>query len=105
MKSLSSSPPPHTYIIDVREPHEFSAGAIPNAINLPLASEPEALTLPKEEFKERYGVEKPDVENDEVVFYCKAGVRSRSAAGLAREVGYKKVGEFPGSWNEWSKGQ
>ena len=35
------------------------------------------------------------------MFYCKAGVRSRAAAALAREGGWEGVGEFPGSWMEW----
>ncbi len=39
----------------------------------------------------------------EVVFYCKAGVRSRAAAGLAREAGWTSVGEYPGSWMDWSE--
>jgi rhodanese-related sulfurtransferase len=36
-----------------------------------------------------------------VVFYCKAGVRSRGAAGIARDAGWTKVGEYPGSWMDW----
>jgi rhodanese-related sulfurtransferase len=40
----------------------------------------------------------------EVVFYCKAGVRSRAAARMAAQAEPMfggKVGEFPGSWLEW----
>jgi len=39
----------------------------------------------------------------EVVFYCKAGVRSRAAARLARgwEGEGVRVGEYKGSWVEW----
>ena len=33
--------------------------------------------------------------------YCKAGVRSRAAAGLAREGGWEKVSEYQGSWLDW----
>lgn len=39
------------------------------------------------------------------MFYCKAGVRSRAAAKLALQAagGFGgRVGEFPGSWGEWS---
>ena len=39
----------------------------------------------------------------EVIFYCKAGVRSRAAAGMAREAGYERVGEYPGSWMDWER--
>ena len=34
------------------------------------------------------------------MFYCEAGVRSRVAARMAREGGWR-VGEFGGSWDEW----
>lgn len=33
--------------------------------------------------------------------YCKAGVRSRAAAKLAGQGGWKRVAEYPGSWLEW----
>lgn len=37
-----------------------------------------------------------------MVFYCKAGVRSRAAAQLARRAGFGAgKGEFVGSWMEW----
>lgn len=37
----------------------------------------------------------------EVVFYCKAGVRSRFAAETARRAGFAAVGEYRGSWIDW----
>jgi rhodanese-related sulfurtransferase len=43
---------------------------------------------------------KPKV-RQEVVFYCKAGVRSKAAAQFARQNGYEFVGEYPGSWVDW----
>jgi len=75
-------------------------GAIPSAINLPIASAPDALTLPADEFEDRFGFQKPAAEQ-ELVFYCKAGIRSSAAAQVAKEVGYKKVGEYRGSWDDW----
>ena len=36
------------------------------------------------------------------MFYCKAGVRSRAAAGMAREAGWN-AGEYTGSWLDWEK--
>lgn len=103
MKELATSPPsadPKPLLIDVREPHEFAGGYIPSAINLPIQSQPDALFLNAEEFEDRFGMKKP-VQGQELVFYCKAGVRSRAAAQLARQVGYAKVGEYPGSWMDW----
>lgn len=102
IKSLSSNPSPNRLLIDVREPSEFRAGAIPTAINLPIVSAPEALSLPIDEFEDRFGFAKPEAEK-ELVFYCKAGVRSSAAAQLALQNGYGKVGEYRGSWLDWEK--
>ncbi|KAI1817507.1 Rhodanese-like domain-containing protein [Poronia punctata] len=91
-----------TKIIDVREPSELkTTGRIPGALNIPVTTSPEAFHLSREDFEDRFGFEMPD-KDDEVVFYCKAGVRSRAAAGIAREAGWRNVGEYPGSWIEWS---
>ncbi|KAK0507537.1 hypothetical protein JMJ35_010060 [Cladonia borealis] len=38
---------------------------------------------------------------EEVIFYCKAGVRSRAAARMAREWEGVRVGEMRGGWVEW----
>ena len=42
-------------------------------------------------------------EVEEVIFYCKAGVRSRAAARMAREWEGVKIGDMRGGWNEWSE--
>jgi rhodanese-related sulfurtransferase len=89
-------------IADVREPPEFAAGAIPTALNLPISSQPDGLFLPPDEFEDRFGFPKPDV-GKEVVFYCKAGVRSAAAAQLARQGGFERVGEYNGSWLDWER--
>lgn len=101
IQSLTESPDPHRILIDVREPAELkSTGKIPGSYNLPVSAA-DAYFLPAEEFEERFGFQKPGKE-DEVIFYCKAGVRGRAAAQLARQAGFGgKVGEFPGSWLEW----
>jgi rhodanese-related sulfurtransferase len=70
----------------VREPHEFNANSIPTAINMPISSQPDALLLSEEDFLDRFGFAKPPV-GKEIVFFCKAGVRSRAAAGLAQQAG------------------
>ncbi|KAF8476766.1 YOR285W-like protein, partial [Kalaharituber pfeilii] len=91
-------------LIDVREPSEYAGGHIPTAHNLPILSRPDALFLPPEEFLDAFGFEKPEVEEGrEVIFYCKAGIRSAAAARMAWEVGYRNVGEYPGSWMDWMK--
>lgn len=102
IKQLLDNPAPDRTLIDVREPHEFAGGFIPTAYNMPIASVPEGIFLPAEEFEERFGFEKPPAGN-ELVFYCKAGVRSSSAAQLAQQAGYERVGEYRGSWLDWVK--
>jgi rhodanese-related sulfurtransferase len=67
---------------------------------MPISSQPDALFLPAEEFQDRFGFAKPTAET-EVIFYCKAGVRSSAAAQLARQVGYQNVSEYRGSWMDW----
>jgi|TARA_R110002003_G_scaffold296_8_gene18671 rhodanese-related sulfurtransferase len=42
--------------------------------------------LSEEDFQDRFNMAKPP-KGKEVVFFCKAGVRSRAMAGLARQAG------------------
>ncbi|MCJ1402887.1 hypothetical protein MMC11_006108 [Xylographa trunciseda] len=97
--TLTHSPTPHTLLIDVRTPAETAQGRIPTAQQLNITAHPDGLFLSAEEFEERFGWEKPSRET-ELVFYCKAGVRSRVAARMAREAGWK-AGEYAGSWDDW----
>ena len=69
---------------------------------MPIKSQPDALFLPEEEFEDRFGFVKPPTDK-EVIFYCKSGVRSSAAAQFALQQGYKKVGEYRGSWLDWEK--
>lgn len=71
-------------------------------MNIPVTSQPDSFFISAEEFEDRYGFERPQKEQ-EVVFYCKAGVRSRAAAELAKAAGWTNVGEYPGSWLDWEK--
>lgn len=101
MSNFAISPSPSRILIDVREPSEIrSTGHIPGAKNIPMTSAPDGLFLPAEDFEEKFGWSKPK-SDDELVFYCKAGVRSRAAAGMARMAGWKKIAEYPGSWLDW----
>ncbi|KAN0071507.1 Rhodanese-like domain containing protein [Elaphomyces granulatus] len=115
--SSSSSSKSSPVLIDVREPAELSAtGIIPGAVSVPLASQPDALFLTPDEFETRFGFPKPGVvatddgqgqqqqQYRDVVFYCKAGVRARSAAQLAIQAGYDppRVFVYDGSWLDWA---
>ncbi|KAI2624305.1 Rhodanese-like protein [Hypoxylon sp. NC1633] len=91
-------------LIDVREPSELaSTGRIPGALNIPISSAPDSFHVSAAEFEERFGFERPrpDADGGELVLYCKAGVRSRAAAAIARDAGFARVGEYPGSWLDW----
>jgi rhodanese-related sulfurtransferase len=103
VKALSEKPDPNRILIDAREPSELqTTGTIPGALNIPVTSQPDAFFVTAEEFEDRFGFERPGKEQ-EVVFYCRSGVRSRAAAELARQAGWVVVGEYPGSWLDWEK--
>lgn len=72
-------------VVDVREPHEFAAGHIPNAVNMPTSSFDPA-KLP---------------EGKPVVLICQAGGRSRNALMKARGIGRDDVRHFAGGMNGW----
>ncbi|KAF9881362.1 rhodanese-like domain-containing protein [Colletotrichum karsti] len=102
MKELAKDPK-GVVIVDAREPHELvETGRIPSAINIPVATAPESFFIAEEDFEDRYGYPRPS-KDTEIVFYCKAGVRSKAFATIAREAGWKNVGEYPGSWLDWKK--
>jgi rhodanese-related sulfurtransferase len=72
-------------IVDVREPHEFTTGHIPNALNMPMSSfDPEELPRGKP-----------------VVLICQSGGRSRNALNKARVIGREDVRHFAGGMNDW----
>lgn len=77
-------------------------------MSVPLASQPDAYFLSPDEFETRFGYPKPGFEEgasgkQDIVFYCKAGVRARAAAQLAVQAGYDpdKLGVYDGSWLDW----
>jgi len=75
-------------LVDVREPHEFEAGAIPGSISHPLSSfDPESL-------RELPG---------RVVFSCRTGVRSVRAIEWAQEAGLRLNEHYLGGFKEWAE--
>jgi rhodanese-related sulfurtransferase len=72
-------------IVDVREPHEFAAGHVPNALNMPMSSfDPKELPAGKS-----------------VVLVCQSGGRSRNALSKARAIGREDVRHFAEGMNGW----
>ena len=43
-----------------------------------------------EDFLQKYGAPKPSEEDTNIVFHCRAGVRSLDAMETAHQLGYKK---------------
>lgn len=73
------------HVIDVREPHEYRSGHIPNAVNHPLSSFDPA-SLPND---------KP------VVLVCQAGGRSARALRAALAHGCTDVAHYPPGTGGW----
>jgi len=90
-------------VIDVRNFSETDEGVIKadKLIHIPLGEVQEALQLDSEDFLAQYNAEKPKVD-DELVFYCMAGVRSKSAALQFEQAGYSDVSNYLGGWWEWN---
>jgi len=74
-------------LIDVREPHEYSAGHAPGAVNMPLSSFDPA-RLPKD---------KP------LVLICQAGGRSAKALARARAAGVANVRHYLPGTGGWAR--
>jgi phage shock protein E len=75
-------------LVDVRTPQEFAVGHIDGAINIPLGE------LPKK-------VKRLGKKHNPIVVYCRSGSRSKRAAMLLRERGFKTVLDMKAMFN-WS---
>ncbi|KAF9926028.1 hypothetical protein BGZ67_008336 [Mortierella alpina] len=101
IEALTRLPNRKVSLIDVREPAEVALGIIPTAHAIPLANLQNALvSLSDQEFEREYGF-KRFAKEEEAIFYCRSGRRSRLAFHQARELGYTQVRHYPGSWIEW----
>ena len=77
------------YLIDVRTPREFQAGAIEGAVNYNISDG----TL-EEKLKDLD-------QNKPVLVYCAVGGRSARAAKLLAEKGFQTVYDLKGGYNAW----
>jgi len=89
------------FLIDVRNKDELGYGIIPTAQNIPLHEIGKALDMDEEEFSSTFSFEKFS-EQDQVIFYCRTGGRSKTATEIAFAKGYTNSKNFAGSIWEWS---
>lgn len=74
-------------VIDVREPGEFQAGAIPGAVNIPLS---------------HLAARSAELDHDKLlVVNCKGGYRSSIAASLLRRAGFRDIANLTGGYDAW----
>ncbi len=90
-----SADPKEFILIDVREPHEFAAGSLPGAINIPrgllefsIDSHPEVQHLAEDALL-----------NSRIILFCGTGGRSTLAARTLTDLGFQRVCSVGGGLN------
>ncbi|MEE6507281.1 hypothetical protein FKM82_019506 [Ascaphus truei] len=86
LKKLNASG--KSQIFDVRSPEEVQRGKIPNSVNIPVDQIEHALKMDPETFKKTYDVDKPKLEENNIVVHCHMGKRGARAADIAAALGY-----------------
>jgi len=76
------------FLLDVREPQEYSTAKLENAVLIPLGELPHSL-------------EKVD-RQAEIVAYCHHGMRSADAVGFLLQQGFSNVKNLVGGIDAWS---
>ena len=81
----------NTLVIDVRTPVEFSETHIKNAINIDYFSKSFPVTISKLDKQKT------------ILVYCAAGGRSTSACSDFKKLGFKKVYNLIGGYDDWKE--
>ena len=77
----------HAFVLDVREPAEYTSGHVPGAVSLPQADLAMNLNqVPRDR---------------EVLVVCQGGTRSERAARFLRQMGYQHVTNLSGGTSGW----
>lgn len=76
------------FIVDVREPHEFKAGHLAGAVNIPLGELP----------KRAEGLKR----DEEIILVCASGSRSLSAYQRLKAMGFSEVRNLEGGMRRWA---
>lgn len=83
---------PNTVVIDVRTPSEVAEGSIPSADKFMDAN------------SENFDAELATLDSSKTyLLYCKAGGRSSSAAQKLIDLGFKRVYDLDGGYDDYSK--
>eukprot|EP01138_Halocafeteria_seosinensis_P016003 gb/GECG01016331.1/.p1 GENE.gb/GECG01016331.1/~~gb/GECG01016331.1/.p1 ORF type:complete len:187 (+),score=21.44 gb/GECG01016331.1/:1-561(+) len=96
LKQLLDTKPDSFTFIDVRSDEEiFETGPFfKEAKQIPVEEVPRAFEeLEDDDFFDEYGFDKPS-KDDHVVFSCRAGVRSHTAAKVAKQNGYQNATNY-----------
>ncbi|TKI58060.1 rhodanese-like domain-containing protein [Brevibacillus antibioticus] len=75
-------------LIDVREPHEYKAGHIPSAVNIPLSQ----LDQRAKEISSK----------NDILLYCRSGMRSKQAAKILKKQGIPQMAHLQGGFITWN---
>ncbi len=76
-------------VIDVREPHEYNAGHVPNAKLIPVA---------------KVFARKDELPSDkDVIYICQVGQRSALACEMAAAAGFTRLFNLEGGTDAWIK--
>ncbi len=81
-------------ILDVREPAEFAAGQLPNAVNIPRG------VL---EFQIGNHPAFSGQQNADIIVYCQSGGRSALATEALHKLGFSKAVSMAGGYKAWSE--
>ncbi|SHE19358.1 rhodanese-like domain-containing protein [methanotrophic endosymbiont of Bathymodiolus puteoserpentis (Logatchev)] len=81
-------------ILDVREPAEFAAGQLPNAINIPRG------VL---EFQINNHPDFAGQHAAKIIVYCQSGGRSALATETLHKLGYTNAVSLAGGYKAWSE--
>jgi sulfur-carrier protein adenylyltransferase/sulfurtransferase len=88
LSDLLEEPGGSTAVVDVREPREFAVAHLAAAVNIPVG-----------ELHSRMG----SLPKGRVVFVCRSGVRSLTAAALASRAGVEDIAHLEGGLLAWGR--
>ena len=79
------------FVLDVRTPEEYAAGHLPGAVNIPSG-----------ELYSRIA-ELSGAREQDIVVYCKTGVRTAAALEVLEKAGFKRLFHLKGDYARWTE--